>query len=107
MLADKIYAISGQNVCRRVKDVLDIYVMSFITKVSTDGLYEIWEETDREPGNFGAYKTQMAELGKAYDKMKGVKNKPDFIDIYQRVNDIVCNLEPLREREVFIKEKSR
>ncbi len=107
MLADKIYAISGQNVCRRVKDVLDIYVMSFITKVNTDELYEIWKETDRELGNFGAYKTQMAELSKAYDKMKGVKNKPDFIDVYQRVNDIVCNLEPQRERKVFIKEKSR
>ncbi len=107
MLSDKIYAISGQNVYRRVKDVLDIYVMSFITKVNADELYEIWKETDRELGNFGAYKTQMAELSKAYDKMKGVKNKPDFIDVYQRVNDIVCNLEPRREREVFIKEKSR
>ncbi len=82
MLADKIYAISGQNVCRRVKDVLDIYVMSYITKVNTDELYEIWKETDRGLGNFGAYKTQMAELSKAYDKMKGVKNKPDFIDVY-------------------------
>ncbi len=107
MLSDKIYAISGENVCRRVKDVLDIYVMSFITKVNTDELYEIWKETDRELGNFGAYKAQMAELSKAYDKMKGVKNKPDFIDVYQRVNDIVCNLVPRREREVFIKEKSR
>ncbi len=46
MLADKIYAISGQNVCRRVKDVLDIYVMSFITKVNADELYEIWKETE-------------------------------------------------------------
>ncbi len=51
-------------------------------------------EGDRELGNFGAYKTQMAELSKAYDKMKGIKNKPDFIDVYQRVSDIVCILEP-------------
>ena len=35
MLSDKIYAISGENVCRRMKDVLDIYVRSFITKINT------------------------------------------------------------------------
>jgi len=81
--------------------------MSFITKVNTDELYEIWKETGRELGNFDAYKTQSAELSKAYDKMKGVRNKPDFIDVYQRVDDIVCKFEPQRDREVFIKEKSR
>ena len=31
MLSDKLYAISGESVCRRMKDVLDIYVMSYIT----------------------------------------------------------------------------
>lgn len=35
MLSDKIYAISSENVCRRMKDVLDIYVRSFITKINT------------------------------------------------------------------------
>ncbi len=73
MLSDKIYAISGQNVCRRMKDVLDIYVMSFITKINTDELYQIWRETDRELGDFEAYKTQIAELSEAYNKMKGIK----------------------------------
>jgi len=106
MLSDKIYAISGQNVCRRVKDVLDIYVMSFITKIDTDVLYQIWRETGRELGNFEPYKTQRIELGKAYDKMKGIKNKPDFIDVYQQVSDIVCKLEPEKERTVFFKEKT-
>lgn len=51
MLSDKIYAISGQNECRRMKDVLDIYVMSFITKINTDELYQIWRETGRELGD--------------------------------------------------------
>ncbi len=38
MLSDKIYAISGERVCMRMKDVLDIYVMSFITEINTDEL---------------------------------------------------------------------
>lgn len=100
MLSDKIYAISGQNVCRRMKDVLDIYVMSFITKINTDELYQIWRETGRELGDFEAYKTQIAELGEAYNKMKGIKNKPDFIEVYDRVNDIVSNFECQREKTI-------
>lgn len=98
MLSDKIYAISGQNVCRRMKDVLDIYVMSFITKINTDELNQIWRETGRELGDFESYKTQIAELGEAYNKMKGIKNKPDFIEIYDRVNDIVSGFEGQREK---------
>ena len=97
MLSDKIYAISGEHICRRMKDVLDIYVLSFITEIDAGGLYQIWEETGREPGDFGAFKTKFSELNEAYDKMKGVKNKPDFIDVYTRVNNVVGMLELQRE----------
>lgn len=107
MLSDKIYAISGENVCRRMKDVLDIYVLSFITKIDTDELYEIWGETGRTLGNFEEYKTQIAELGEAYTKMKGIKNKPDFVDVYSRVNDVICELEHQKELKNPRKEKQR
>ncbi len=89
MLSDKIYVILGQNVCRRMKDVLDIYVMSYITKINTDELHQIWRETGRQLGNFEAYKTQVKELNEAYNKMKSIRNEPDFIEVYQRVNEIV------------------
>lgn len=107
MLSDKIYAISGENICRRMKDVLDIYVLSFITNIDTDELYEIWGETGRKLGNFEEYKTQIAELGEAYTKMKGIKNKPDFVDVYSRVNDIICELEHQKELKNPKKEKQR
>ena len=92
MLSDKIYAISGENVCRRMKDVLDIYVISFFTEINVDELYQIWKDTGRELGDFRAYRAQFVELKDAYDKMKGVKNKPDFYNVYEKVNDIVANL---------------
>lgn len=93
MLSDKIYAISGENVCRRIKDVLDIYIISFITEIDVDELDRIWKETGRELGDFEAYKTKSAELKEAYDKMKGIKNKPDFCELYDRVNSVVCKFE--------------
>lgn len=107
MLSDKIYAISGESVCRRMKDVLDIYIISFITKIDTDELCQIWDETGRELGNFEAYKTQIAKLGEAYNKMKGVKNKPDFTEVYSRVSDIICQMEYQKEKKITNKEKSR
>ena len=106
MLSDKIYAISGENVCRRMKDVLDIYIMSFVTKINTDELQQIWRETGRELGNFEVYKTRMAELNEAYNKMKGIRNKPDFIEVYQRVRDIIYGLEFQKEKVISNKEKS-
>ena len=89
MLSDKIYAISSGNVCRRTKDILDIYVMSFIMKIDTDELHQIWKESGRVLGDFKEYKIRFSELEEAYGKMKGIKNKPDFIEVYNRVSDIV------------------
>lgn len=107
MLSDKIYAISGEQVCRRMKDVLDIYVLSFITEFDADVLCRIWEETGRKPGDFAAFKTKFAELNEAYGKMKGVKNKPDFIDVYTHVSNLVGSLALQRETVIPDKEKSR
>lgn len=89
MLSDKIYAVSIGNVCRRTKDILDIYVISFVTEINKDELYQIWRESGRVLGNFEAYKTKFSELREAYDKMKGIKNKPDFIKVYSRVSDVI------------------
>ena len=79
--------------------------MSFITKINTDELYQIQRETGRELGDFEAYKTQIAELGEAYNKMKGIKNKPNFIEVYSRVNDVICKLEYQKGMEAPIKIK--
>lgn len=58
-------------------------------------------------GDWVGYRTHPMELGEAYDKMKGIKNKPDFIEVYNRVSDVICKLEPQRKVTIFNKEKSR
>lgn len=93
MLSDKIYAISGERIFNRVKDILDIYTMSFITKIDFYELQNIWNETNRTLGEFSAFKTHYDELNIAYQKMKGIKNKPDFKDVYNRVNGIIKELD--------------
>ena len=49
----------------------------------------ICTKTGKKLGNFEAYKTQIAEIGEVYNKMKGIKNKPDFIEVYSRVNYVI------------------
>ena len=70
--------------------------MSFITKIDIDELRLIWNETGRKLGDFKAYQSQLRELSEAYDKMKGIKNKPDFAEVYIKVKEIVDNIEPKR-----------
>ncbi len=72
---------------------MDIYVMSFITKINTDELYQIWRETGRELGNFEEYKAQFSEIKESYNKMRGIKNKPDFVEVHDRVRDVVNRFE--------------
>ncbi len=70
-------------------------------------MYQIWTETGREWGDLETYKTQIAKLGEAYNKMKGIKNKPDFIEVYSRVTDVICKLERQKGIETPTKKKSR
>lgn len=70
-------------------------------------MYQIWTETGRELGDFETYKTKIAKLGESYNKMKGIKNKPDFIEVYSRVTDVICKLERQKGIETPTKKKSR
>ena len=45
-------------------------------------------------------------ITESYNKMKGIRNKPDFIEVYQRVRDIIRGLELQKEKAILNKEKS-
>lgn len=89
MMSDKLYATSGDGVCRRVKDLLDIYVMSYVSVFNTLDLYDIWECTGRIPGNFSMFKSKKNDIENAYSKMKGIINKPDFDILYDRLTQFL------------------
>lgn len=96
MMADKLYATSGNGICRRVKDLIDIYVMSYVSEFHTIEIYDIWENTGRIPGDFSQLKSQVEDIEKAYAKMKGIINKPDFTVLYDR---LTVFLEPFYQPE--------
>ena len=84
--------IRDNNPSKVERTTRDICVLSFITEIEAGEMYRIWEETGRKPGDFEIFRTKSPELKEAYDKMKGVKNKPDFINVYTRVSDVIETL---------------
>lgn len=99
MLADKLHAVSDKGVCRRVKDLVDIYAISYISECSIDKLVNIWDKTGRTPGDFTEFCERMTDIGLAYDKLVGIKNKPDFIDLYTRVSEFVYPFSDLEKNK--------
>lgn len=89
MMADKLFAVSEDKVLRRLKDLLDIYIMSFIGTFETAGLQEIWKNTGRVPGDFSFIAENMKVIGEGYNRMIGIENKPDFSELYHRLLEFV------------------
>ncbi len=56
-------------------------------------------------GDFETYKTQITKLSEDYNKMKGIKNKSDFIDAYSWGTDVICKVERYKGIETPMKKK--
>ena len=96
MLSDKLHAISDEHIYRRIKDLLDIYVISFVSEFKIEDIYSIWERTQRIPGEFSHFRSGKKEIGRAYDKIEKITNKPEFEELYARLSKF---LEPFYEKE--------
>ncbi|MDE6982353.1 MAG: hypothetical protein K2P60_13280, partial [Lachnospiraceae bacterium] len=90
MLSDKLHAVSDEHIYRRTKDLLDIYVMSYISEFQTEDIYEIWERTQRIPGDFLHFYNGKKEIAQAYDKIEKVTNKPEFEELYVRLSKFLA-----------------
>mgnify|MGYP000846623477 CR=1 FL=1 len=89
MLADKIVAISTRKIFSRAKDMVDIYILSHYTGFQTDKIIQTMRDDDKELGEFNAFQFHPNEIKHAYDKLKGIDNKPDFTVLYERVSSFV------------------
>lgn len=70
--------------------------------IDGDWIGEGWDRTGRKTGDFSEFCEKMKEIGQAYEKMTGIKNKPDFIDLYTRLSEFLhpfSNLEKNRNAE--------
>lgn len=98
--ADKVTAISTNKVYRRTKDIYDMYLLSFLGGAfSTVDIEEVLRSSGLELGDFTdfLYDNKLEKgIKYAYDKLDGIKNKPDYQVVKTRVETFI---QPFIHRE--------
>ena len=98
IIADKISAISAPVVFRRSKDLIDLYGLSRCTSFSTQEIRQIVEDSGHRLGDFGKLIGERANVEHAYERLRGVVEKPPFSEVYDQI---------LRIIEPFVREPDR
>lgn len=86
ILADKISVLSSNRIFRRSKDLIDVYALVHCSEVNTNDIYESHKRNNRELGGFVEFSTRQADLAHAYEKLRGITNKPSFEDVHRYIS---------------------
>ncbi|MCL2053172.1 MAG: nucleotidyl transferase AbiEii/AbiGii toxin family protein [Oscillospiraceae bacterium] len=97
ILSDKISVLASDKIFRRVKDFVDVYALSHCVEIKTADILDACRVKGREMGSFNALYTRRADLEHAYNKLVGVKNKPDFNEIYPYITNFT---KPFAEKSI-------
>lgn len=87
MFSDKLMVISNDHVFRRIKDILDIYLIINNFKINRQCINSILEYDNKKLGSFKTMLGNKTLIKNGYDKLKGIDNKPDFEDIWNTIID--------------------
>ena len=82
MMADKIFVLSNTHIFRRIKDILDVYLIISNCNIDIEKVNEILKYDKRELGDFSTLLSNKQLIKESYDKLIGVKNKPDFEKVW-------------------------
>ncbi|EOS25578.1 hypothetical protein C806_01705 [Lachnospiraceae bacterium 3-1] len=105
VLCDKIAVLSSPQIMRRTKDLLDMYAITQVIPYDKQTVIELLSK--RKLGNFSTLYTQKENIEHAYEKLRGVTNKPEFQQVYESVihycKDINNSLTSLKIKEQITK----
>ena len=89
VLSDKLAVISSPRLFRRIKDMVDIYALSHCIDVSTDKIISITEAKQHDIQDFDCLLNRASDVKHAYEKLRGIHNKPDFDKVYSYIISFV------------------
>lgn len=87
MYADKICVISSKLLFRRVKDIYDLYLLSYLQGYKIKRIVKICEYQKKDIQSFEEFTKRIQDLVHAYEKLDNIVNKPVFEVVYSRVRD--------------------
>ena len=103
MIADKVSAVSTDHVFRRIKDVMDLYYLSYVIPFDHIAVMQTLDNSERSLGSFDGFLHRQAELRHAYNKYRftGDANKPSFDELYSKVKSYIKDVLPKeRNRDI-------
>lgn len=81
-LADKISVVTSRKIVRRIKDMLDIYIISYMFNGSYNDIVRVMKESGREIGGADTLYGCIKELEHAYDVYKNSAKVLRFDEVY-------------------------
>lgn len=85
VLCDKISVLSSPQLMRRTKDLLDVYAITQAIPYDKQTVIDLL--SNRKLGDFSTLYTQKDNIEHAYEKLRGVTNKPEFQQVYESVTN--------------------
>lgn len=94
MLSDKLVVLAERKICRRIKDLYDIYVISRLDDFVLESIIKEFNKYRGlsylpESGLYFTNKDSVEEMSLAYEKFEGIINKPAFSELYASVSNFV------------------
>lgn len=85
IIVDKIVVCSNKTVFRRIKDVIDLYILSYCWCGNKKELTNLSKSLGKTLGDFDSFKTRYTDLEHAYSKYNNSATILPFRQIYSRV----------------------
>lgn len=85
IVVDKILVCSTKSVFRRIKDVIDLYILSYCWKGSIQGVYNMMAYYRKSLGDFSQFLNHYTDLEHAYGRYSNTASVLPFKTVYDRV----------------------
>jgi hypothetical protein len=106
VIGDKISVVSSDKVCRRAKDLIDLYALAHCVTIQRSEMYRLWINENRTVGTFNAFTKRRDDLELAYEKLRRITAKPNFEELYEYLYTFLTPfIEPTLKAEVWDSKK--
>lgn len=90
IIVDKIVVCSNKTVFRRIKDVIDLYILSYCWCGSKKELTNLSKSLNKTLGDFECFKTRYSDLEHAYSRYNNSATILEFSKVYNRVYNFLA-----------------
>jgi hypothetical protein len=107
VISDKVRAVSSDKVCRRAKDLIDLYALAHCVTIQKQELCKLWKKETCTIGTFESFTNRRGDLEHAYKRLRRIEAKPDFREVYEYLTVFLAPfIEPATETNVWDSRKS-